>query len=66
MADQRLLPSDIKREFELRGETISSWATAKGFCRDSVYAVLSGRVKGKRGKSHDIAVALGLKNLPQK
>jgi gp16 family phage-associated protein len=56
---------EIRLKFELRGQTISSWAAAHGFERDSVYAVLSGRVQGKHGKSHDIAVALGLKVNPK-
>lgn len=61
MEFQRRKLDEIRLSFELRGETISDWAELNGFSRDAVYAVLSGRVHGKHGKSHAIAVALGLK-----
>ena len=51
----------VRREFELRGESISDWADKQGFKRQEVYAVLSGRVKGVRGTAHLIAQKLGLK-----
>ena len=47
--------------FTARGELISDWARARGFQRNDVYAVLSGRLKGNTGKGHLIAVALGIK-----
>lgn len=50
-----------KNYFEQRGLTISHWALEHGFDPRQVYAVLSGRTRGKRGKAHQIAVALGLK-----
>lgn len=61
MEFQRRKLEGIRLSFELRGETISDWADRNGFSKDAVYAVLSGRVHGNRGKSHAIAVALGLK-----
>ena len=61
MEFQRRKLEEIRLSFELRGETISDWADRNGFSRDAVYAVLSGRVHGKHGKSHAIALALGLK-----
>lgn len=54
----------IRKEFEDRGETISAWAMANGFQPSEVYGVLSGRIKGVRGKAHEIAVCLGLKENP--
>jgi len=51
----------VRQSFVDRGISISDWAEARGFRRESVYAVLSGRVTGRRGTSHAIAVALGLK-----
>jgi len=51
----------VREDFELRGEAISEWAEREGFNRRSVYAVLNGSNKGKRGKAHKIAVRLGLK-----
>lgn len=57
-------PQQVKESFVNRGETIASWADRHGFPRDAVYALLAGRVRGNRGLSHAIAVALGLKSLP--
>jgi len=51
----------VKTEFFLNGESVAEWARAHGFRRDMVYAVLSGRCKGLRGQSHQIAQHLGLK-----
>ncbi|NUZ06718.1 DNA-binding protein [Piscinibacter koreensis] len=58
-------PKQAKAEFEERGLPISSWADERGFSRALVYAVLAGRKKGKRGVSHEIAVALGIKPAPR-
>lgn len=62
MADDRL---DVKARFEAEGISIAEWAKSRGFNVLTVYRVLSGRVKGKRGESHRIAVALGLKAQPK-
>lgn len=53
-----------KRWFESRGLVISDWALERGFKPDDVYAALSGRTRGRRGKAHEVAVALGLKQSP--
>lgn len=47
--------------FVERGETVADWARAHGFEPPQVYAVLAGRNKGRFGRGHAIAVALGLK-----
>jgi gp16 family phage-associated protein len=47
--------------FVERGETVADWARSHGFEPPQVYAVLAGRNKGRFGRGHDIAVALGLK-----
>ena len=52
---------EAKALFDAAGIPISDWAAANGFARENVYAVLDGRLKGKRGEAHRIAVALGLK-----
>lgn len=52
---------EIREAFEATGLTVSSWAESRGFRRESVYAVLSGRTRGLRGEAHRIATALGLK-----
>lgn len=54
-------PDDVRREFSKRGISISAWARANGFSVPLVYQVVSGERKAVRGQSHDIAVALGLK-----
>jgi len=53
--------AEIRGAFADAGLTVSDWADAHGFRRENVYAVLSGRVKGRRGEAHRIAQALGLK-----
>lgn len=58
---------DVLRDFELRGETVTSWAQTHAFNPANVYAVLTGRTRGRRGEAHRIAVALRLKpTLPEK
>lgn len=48
-------------EFVERGESVAAWARARGYEPPQVYALLAGRNKGRFGRGHDIAVALGLK-----
>ena len=64
MTKPLLTLDEAKKKFEAEGETVASWADAHGFPRDAVYAALSGRTRGKRGKAHQIAVALGIKHNP--
>ncbi len=51
---------EVQQAFRARGVTVVSWAQANGFAASLVYAVLSGRAKGYRGKAYEIALALGL------
>ena len=53
--------AQVKKELDFRGESLSEWARANGFHRATVYDVVAGRLQGKRGISHKIAVKLGLK-----
>jgi gp16 family phage-associated protein len=53
----------VKKVFEERGETFGAWAKRKGFKLRTVYAVLNGQLKASRGISHEIAVALGIKDV---
>jgi len=55
----------VKQRFFEQGICIGDWARAHEFDAFLVYAVLSGRAKAKRGESHRIAVALGLKPSPE-
>ncbi|MEY2883727.1 MAG: hypothetical protein RL490_1451 [Pseudomonadota bacterium] len=48
----------------LQGAGVSEWARRHGFTEKLVHAVLSGTRPCTRGKSHDIAIALGLKDTP--
>lgn len=52
----------VKNEFFQNGRSVADWAREHQFPQSLVYAVLSGRSKARRGESHEIAVALGLKN----
>jgi gp16 family phage-associated protein len=47
--------------FYERGEDVASWARSRGFRPASVYRLLAGHSKARRGEAHLIAVALGLK-----
>lgn len=51
---------DVKAEFDRHGVSIADWARRNGYPPPLVYRVLSG-AKPKRGKSHEIAVLLGIK-----
>jgi gp16 family phage-associated protein len=57
--------TQVKARFKAEGVSISEWARANGFSVVMVYRVLDGQVKGLRGESHRIAVALGLKKQPK-
>jgi len=47
--------------FEISGTSVAEWARVKGFSAGLVYQVLEGKRKCVRGQSHQIAIALGLK-----
>lgn len=57
-------PDEVKADFLARGLTISGWARSNGYKPREVSLVLNGQVKGRYGKGHDIAVALGIKPHP--
>lgn len=54
-------PEDVRRDFLVRGATISQWARDNGFKTNLVFEVLAGRSKARYGMSHRIAVLLGMK-----
>ncbi len=54
--------TQVREDFLRKGEPISAWAIGHGFSPAHVGNVLSGRNKGVRGKSHKIAVLLGMKD----
>lgn len=58
--DEKTL-SDVRSAFIDRGESVAAWARTRGFDPNLVYQVLNGHCQGRRGVSHCIALALGLK-----
>ena len=44
-----------------QGITLKEWAESRGYHPEYCSRVLTGLVKGTRGKGHDIKVAMGLK-----
>lgn len=58
--DEKTL-SDVRSAFVERGESVAAWSRARGFDPNLVYQVLNGHCQGRRGVSHRIALALGLK-----
>ncbi len=57
-------PEQVKADFLANGVTISQWARDHHFTPREVSLVLNGQIKGRHGKGHAIAVALGLKSSP--
>ncbi|MES1938443.1 DNA-binding protein [Salinisphaera hydrothermalis] len=53
--------ASAQKWFRDNGVPVSAWADARGFARQTVYAVLAGRSPAIRGEAHRVAVALGLK-----
>jgi len=54
-------PEVVRAEFYRKGISFTEWASQHGFKYTNVIAVMNGRSKCRRGQSHEIAIALGLK-----
>ena len=54
--------AQAKARLTAQGVTYAQWADERGFNRRLVYEVLAGRRVCRRGVSHQVAVALGLKD----
>ena len=52
---------EVKQEFFEAGISIKDWAKEHGFSHWLVYTVLNSERQPTRGKSHKVAVMLGLK-----
>lgn len=52
---------EARARFEASGTNISEWARERGFSISLVQSVLAGNRACRRGESHKIAIALGLK-----
>jgi len=61
MSDRLLTAQEARNWFYLEGTSVTDWARERGFPRQAVYAVLSGKSRCTRGRGHRIAVALGMK-----
>ncbi len=53
---------EVRKDFLYCGASIAGWARSHGFSPNQVVSVLNGRNKGNRGKAHNIAVLLGIKD----
>lgn len=56
-------PEQIRNNFFRDGYSISQWAKDNNFPVDLVYKVLSNNRIPSRGKSHQIAIKLGMKEI---
>jgi len=54
-------PEEVRYEFVKRGQSIAEWARINNFSVTLVYQILADSRKAVRGQSHNIAVALGMK-----
>lgn len=53
---------EVKAEFRRTGRSVRSWAKEHEFCDQLVRTILNGTRPCHRGKSHKIAVLLGIKD----
>ena len=56
-----LTPEEARAQLDARGESVAAFARRNKLSARSVYGVLYGEKKGRRGESHRAAVALGIK-----
>lgn len=52
---------DVRRDFDKRGISVAAFAREHDLDQGTVYQVLSGQKKGRRGEAHRAAVLLGMK-----
>ena len=52
---------EVKAEMVRRGMTAAAWAKKHCVSPETVRGVLLGRIKGRSGEAHNVAVLLGLK-----
>lgn len=53
--------NDFRKSLIDQGISLKDWAESRGYNPEYCSRVLTGLVKGTRGKGHDIAVAMGIK-----
>lgn len=54
--------AQVRADFLRRGQSVCAWARDHGYSQGLVFEVLRGRLKGRRGQAHEVAVLLGLKD----
>lgn len=59
-----ITPEQLKANFQAQGKTYVQWAEENGYPDWAVYRVINGTTKAYRGRAHEIAVKLGLKDAP--
>lgn len=57
-------PEEVRDWLERHGVPVSRWARAHGFEPRVVFALLSGRTRGRWGQAYEAAIALGLRPAP--
>lgn len=57
-----ITPQQLKKDFAAKGMTYRQWAKDNGYPEFAVYNVIAGVHKATRGRAHEIAVKLGLKD----
>lgn len=57
-------PEEAREWLERHGVPVSRWARAHGFEPRVVFALLSGRTRGRWGQAYEAAIALGLRSGP--
>ncbi|KAF7600162.1 MAG: DNA-binding protein [Candidatus Dactylopiibacterium carminicum] len=58
-----MTPEQVKKRFEREGKTFTGWARENGFDPRTVIAVVNGVNKERYGRAHEVAVALGIKEV---
>ena len=53
--------TQVRNLFETDGISVAEWSRQNGFPSALVYRVLRGEAKCRRGETHKIAIALGIK-----
>ena len=57
-----ITPEQLKAKYRREGKTFKDFATAHNYPYEQVIRVLNGMNKARRGRGHEIAVKLGLKD----
>lgn len=57
-----LTPEQAREKMNKEGVTIADWARSHCVDQNITYRVLDGRLKGRSGEAHRVAVLLGIKD----